>query len=172
MPNPPGRPSPRRATHTGSLLLLLLLPACSPGPPSDTTPAPIGLSAEDSTAVAAADRAYAEAWLTNEADAVMATLGPDPVIVPSGMAAIAGADAIREFWFPPDAATTTVHRFDLDQAEIDGAGDLAYARGSFTLAFDYDGATYESAGTYVSILRHTGDGWRITRRSWNDHRRE
>lgn len=163
---------PRQASLTGSFLLMLLLSACFPGPPSDTTAEPVGLSAEDSTAVAAADRAYAEAWLTNEADAVMATLGPDPVIVPSGMAAIAGAEAIRDFWFPPDAATTTVHRFDLDQAEVDGAADIAYARGSFTLAFDYDGATYESAGTYVSILRRTGDGWRITRRTWNDHRRE
>lgn len=131
-----------------------------------------GLSADELAAVAAADRAYAEAWLTNEPDRVMATLGRDPVIVPSGMDAVAGRESIRAFWYPPGSPATTVHRFDLAQDEVGGAGDVGFARGSFRLSFDYDGRSYESEGTYFTLLRRQDDGaWRISRRTWNDHRR-
>jgi ketosteroid isomerase-like protein len=58
------------------------------------------------------------------------------------------------------------------QDEVGGAGDVGFARGSFKLSFDYDGQSYESEGTYFTLLRHQEDGdWRISRRTWNDHRR-
>ena len=100
----------------------------------------------------------------------MATLLDDAVVVPSGMAPLAGHDAIRQWWFPPDSPPTLVQRYDLDQDEIGGSGSLAFVRGSFTLAFEYDGAAYESEGTYFSILRRNASGdWRISHRTWNDH---
>jgi len=44
-----------------------------------------------------------------------------------------------------------------------------FVRGSFTLVFDYDGATYTSRGTYLHVLTRTpGTGWRISHRFWND----
>lgn len=131
-----------------------------------------GLSDDDREAVAAADLSYAEAWLANDADSIMATLTQDAVIIPSGMDAIEGQEAIRTFWFPPDSRAATVNEYRLDQAEVNGSADLAYVRGSFTLAFDYDGDSYESEGTYLSLLRRAEDGrWRIARRTWNDHQR-
>ena len=130
------------------------------------------LSASELAALAAADQAYADAWRTNDPDRVMATLTRDPVIVPSGLDPIAGPDSIRAFWFPPDSPSTTVNSFELVQEEVAGAADLGYARGSFTLSFDYDGKSYESEGTYFTLLRRQGNGdWRIARRTWNDHQR-
>jgi ketosteroid isomerase-like protein len=131
-----------------------------------------GLSDDERAAVMAADRAYADAWLANDADSVMATLSQDAVIIPSGMDPIEGQERIRDFWFSPDSPPTTVRKYELVQAEVEGSADLAYARGSFTLAFDYDGESYEGEGTYLSLLRRDESGvWRIARRTWNDHER-
>lgn len=65
-----------------------------------------------------------------------------------------------------------MRRFELVQEEVAGSGDLAYVRGTFKLSFDYDGKSYESDGTYLSLLRRGNDSvWRIARRTWNDHQR-
>lgn len=150
------------------ITLLAVSPLAGAGPECATT----GLPQADLAAVKSADLAYAEAWLSNDKTAVLAILGTDPVIVPSGMDAITGRDAISAFWFPPGDAATAVNRFQLVQDEVCGSGDLGYARGTFELAFDYDGTSYESEGTYLTLLRRQSDGnWRIAYRTWNDHER-
>ncbi len=69
------------------------------------------LSSADVESVMQADRAYATAWLANNPESVMATLTEDAVLVPSGILALEGADAIREFWWPADSPPTTVIEF-------------------------------------------------------------
>lgn len=116
-----------------------------------------------------ASRAYASAWLSNNAENVMATLVSEPVLSPSGLDYREGQQAARDFWFPADSPATIVTRFDTEELEIDGSGDLAFVRGTFTLAFDYDGESYENSGKYVSILRKQADGnWLITHHMWDD----
>lgn len=162
-----------RELFCGVLLSLASVACGAAGMEGEAAGRDMSLSDDDRAAVADADRAYADAWLANDADSILATLGHDAVIIPSGMAAIEGPQAIRDFWFPPDSPATTVGTYDLIQTEIDGSADLAFVRGSFTLTFDYDGDTYESEGTYLSLLRRETDGnWRIARRTWNDHRRD
>lgn len=128
-----------------------------------------GLTAEQEEAVMAADWAYAEAWLTNEPDAIMRTLSDDAVIVPSGEPAIEGPEAIREFWWPADGPPTTVTGYAVRQQEAGGQPGFAYVRGTYSLSFDYDGALFETEGTYLSLLRRGDRGWRISHRMWNDH---
>ncbi len=143
------------------LLSVLLMIGCMDTPQSEP--------AAESAAIAAADQAYASAWLANDPDAVLATLTEDAIILPSGLESKQGQAQIRQFWFPPDSPITKVTEFSLDQREIDGSGDLGFVRGSFTLGFDYDGTSYRSRGDYVSILRKLDDGdWKISRRAWND----
>ena len=127
------------------------------------------ISAEAREAIAAADWAYAEAWLTNEPETVMRTLGEHPVIVPSGQSAILGADSIRAFWWPEDGPPTEVTGYAVRQEEIGGSGDLGFVRGGYSLSFTYDGTDFETEGTYLSLLRRGDRGWRITHRVWNDH---
>jgi len=119
--------------------------------------------------IKAADAAYATAWLSNDPESVMATLTEDAVVIPSGMPAIEGAAAIREFWWPPESSSTTVTEFTLVQRDHGRSAGLAYVRGSFSLGFQYDGKTYASDGEYLSLLRCLSDGtWRIARRMWSD----
>ena len=126
------------------------------------------LAPADAKAIRSAAAAYEAAWLTNDPGRVMATLTEDAVIVPSGLAPISGQAAIRTFWFPPEASPTLVTRFEATQDEVGGAGDVAFVRGRFTLAFRYSGADYESAGTYLTLLRREGGVWRISHRMWSD----
>lgn len=127
------------------------------------------LAAADLEAVRQAASAYAAAWLTNDADSVMATFVDEPVLSPSGLPFLEGQAAARNFWFPPDSPATTVTRFDMRQIEVSGSGSLAYARGTYHLAFEFDGASYENSGKYLTILRKGADGtWRITHHIWDD----
>ncbi len=123
-------------------------------------------------AIKKADRAYVDAWLTNDADRVMATLTDDAVILPFGIPAIEGTDAIRTFWWPADSPPATITEFTAVQHDAGGDGDIGYVRGSFSLSFEYDGKTLSNHGDYLSILRHLPDGsWRISHRAWNDLQR-
>ena len=134
---------------------------------------PVSLSAEEIETIMAADQAYATAWLANEPERVMATLTDDAALVPSGMEVMEGADDIRAFWWPPDSPLTTVIEFSLVQQEAGGSGDVGFVRGSFLLAFEYDGAAHSSSGEYFSLLRRLPDGsWRISHRMWSDRPRQ
>ena len=131
------------------------------------------LDANDLNSMRDASKAYASAWLSNDAENVMATLVGEPILSPSGLDYREGQKAARDFWFPADSPATTVTRFDTEELEIDGSGDLGFVRGTFTLAFDYDGVSYENRGKYVSILRKQADGeWLITHQLWDDFPRD
>ena len=124
---------------------------------------------DELNAMRSAARAYADAWLTNDADTVMATFVAEPVLSPSGLPYVDGQEAARRFWFPTDAPPTTVTDFALNEIEFSLSGDLGYVRGTFRLAFEYDGGSYENQGKYLTLLRKLPDGeWRITHHFWDD----
>ena len=132
-------------------------------------PCAIALSNPDHAAMTAAANEYAEAWLTNDPDTVMATFVTEPVLSPSGLPYVEGQRAAREFWFPADAPATKVTEFDLNAVQAEMSGNLGYVRGTFRLAFEYDGVAYENHGKYVSILKKSTDGsWRISHHFWDD----
>jgi ketosteroid isomerase-like protein len=127
------------------------------------------LDAADLKAMRDAADSYAGAWLTNDADTVMATFVDEPVLSPSELPYLEGQDAARAFWFPADAPPTKVTEFTTTEIEISGSGDLGYVRGTFRLIFEYDGNNYENNGKYVTILRKSAGGvWRITHHIWDD----
>ena len=47
--------------------------------------------------------------------------------------------------------------------------DRGYVRGTYSMSFEYDGQSFETEGTYLSLLRRGDRGWRISHRTWNDH---
>ncbi len=115
-----------------------------------------------------AARLYANAWLSNDADTVMATFVDEPVLSPSGLRYLEGQEAARAFWFPADGPATKVTAFELNEIEASGSGNIGYVRGTFRLVFEYDGANYENQGKYVTILRKSAGNWRITHHIWDD----
>lgn len=131
------------------------------------------LSESDLQAVRAAAASYADAWLTNDADAVMATFVAEPVLSPSGLDFLEGQTAARDFWFPDDGPSTNVTVFDLTELEAGGSGEIGYVRGTFALEFEYDGGKYQNTGKYVFLLLKMPDGaWRITHHIWDDFPRQ
>ena len=127
------------------------------------------LDAANLQAMRTAAASYAAAWLTNDAETVMATFVDEPVLSPSQLPYLEGQDAARAFWFPPDSPPTRVTEFTMDELEASGSGNLGYVRGTFRLAFEYAGSSYENHGKYVTILRKLADGeWRITHHIWDD----
>ena len=128
-----------------------------------------GLSDAELKAMRESARSYADAWLTSDADTVMATFVDEPVLSPSGLPYLEGQDAARAFWFPAESPSLKVTTFTTTEIEASGSGDLGYVRGTFHLAFEYDGSDYENRGKYVTILRKSADGvWRITHHIWDD----
>lgn len=116
-----------------------------------------------------AARAYADAWLTNNADAVMATFVDEPVLSPSGLPYLEGQDAARAFWFPADSPPIKVTDFEMTEIEAVVSGNLGYVRGTFRLVLEYAGNSYENHGKYLTILRKVPDGlWRISHHIWDD----
>jgi uncharacterized protein (TIGR02246 family) len=130
------------------------------------------LSPADTAAIRAATLTYRDAWLANDANRVMATLTPDAVLLPSGVAPIQGSAAIRAFWWPPAAAATRVTAMDLTIETIDGCGDVAFVRGRGTLTFTTAASAPRSlASTFINVLRRQPNGtWLIAERMWSDVR--
>ena len=126
-------------------------------------------TAADESAVRAAIDGYVQAWLTNDADRVLATLTDDIVLQPHhGVDPVLGAAAVRDFWFP-SGPPTTITQFSIEIRGVHGASDLAYVWGRSSLAWDYEGQSYTNGGNSLSLLRRGADGrWRIAHQIWND----
>lgn len=119
-------------------------------------------------------QAYSAAWLAGDAEAVLRLFTEDAVLLPHhGVEPVVGQAAMRAFWWPPGSPPTRVTRFELTPEAIDGAGDLGYLWGRFSLAFELDGGgttqTVTNAGTFMLLARHTDDAeWSITHHMWDD----
>ena len=119
------------------------------------------------------EEAYRTGWLSNDSAAVMATLAPGAVLMPAGVPPLVGDSAIRSYWWPSDGSITTIDSYEIEVAEVEGSGDMAYLRGNGSLAFTYQDAEGEvshltSRAAHLSIAHRADDGtWWITRRSWS-----
>lgn len=134
------------------------------------------LSPKDVADIQRLDDAYVEAWRRNDRKLVMDLFTPDAVIVPSGRGPIRGHAAIADFWWPAGGGKTTITAFEHTTDEIGGDGRFAFARGSFSFAFDYttngEAQHLSNAGSYVMLFARDANGaWKITHRMWSDRRR-
>lgn len=148
------------------LLSATLLAMCACGAQSGAT-----LDSQDVEAVRVLERSYVSAWVRNDRAAVMGTLAPGAVLMPSRQEPIEGHEAIRDFWFPPDSPPWAVTAYETEIDEIEGSGNLAYARGRGDLTFVWDGQETRTESVFMMVARQGEDGrWRIARRIWTDLR--
>jgi len=137
--------------------LVLVASACA----IESSGNPEGLGAEDEAIIAAIPEQHASSFVSGELAAVVATYTEDAVVMLPNEATIVGRTAIGD-WF---AANPRLIGYNAPMTEIDGRGDLAVARGSYSLAFQDGGS---DAGKYVYVLRNQPDGtWRIAWAIWN-----
>jgi len=147
---------PRESIMPAMLVALLLVSGLSSA--KDTgSEAPIRKAME----------AYRTAWLANNPDLVLKTLTPDAVLMPSTSAEpIAGQDAIRAYWWPPNMQFT-IDRFEQPILEVEAGESLAFARGTSHVVWTTSGKTAESETNFLAVLKKRADGtWRIHRLAW------
>jgi len=138
---------------------LTLLAGCEP----EAAP----LSPEDATAVRQIGLAYAAAVLAGDADAVVALYAADAVEMPPNSPTRAGLAAIRGGY---EGEMEVAQAFTVTSAEVDGRGDLAYDRGTWSWTGIVEGMTepVTETGKYVAIAREQeDDSWLWQAVIWN-----
>lgn len=113
----------------------------------------------------AAIRAVQDAWLkaagVRDTKALAALYNEDAVLMPPNSAAITGREAIAAFFnsFPPFKDLV------LNQVEVDGDGNIAFARGSYSMTIVIDDKTsIAEKGKFLEVWRKQKDGtWKIAR---------
>lgn len=152
-----------------AIFSLALAIGCGPAPDASS-----GLTEAERERVRAVERAYVEGWEANDAEAVMATLTPDAVLLPDRMEPIRGDSAIRAYWWPADGSETRITSYGTTVSEAGGSGSLAWLRGEGSLEFDWrprpDSAwsSFSSGSVWLALLRRGPDGaWRMSHRMWH-----
>jgi uncharacterized protein (TIGR02246 family) len=140
----------------GTVMCLVLSVGCQ---------GPAGLSEADRTAIRHGDESYAKLMNAKDWKGVADLYAEDAIELPPNEAANQGRAAIQASLeaFPPFS------NFQLQVLEIEGRGDLAYARGTYSLTVTPAGAApIEDRGKYIEIWRKQADGsWKILRDIYN-----
>ena len=127
--------------------------------------------AEDVSRVRALGQAYASGWLADDREAVLDVFADNAVLVPHlGNPQAKGKAAIRKHFWPPGGPATAIESFALTSKDVVVAGELAYDRGTFELAFTMEGSPdpFTSKGYYVAVSRKGDEGlWRWVVYTWN-----
>lgn len=132
------------------LPLALLVLACQPAPPA----APAGLSDEDRATIAAVSSAFVEAANAANWAALGALYTQDASVLPPNAPAVQGREAIQALFasFPP------ISGMELTSVEVDGAGDIAYVRGTYRLTMTPPGAAaIQDSGKFIEIRKRGAD---------------
>ncbi len=125
------------------------------------------LSDEDVAAIRAVAQSYTEAMLANDYAAVASHYIEDAVLMSPNAPLVDGRAAIQAAL---EGLPGTVTEYSSTPVEIEGRGDLAYARGAFTQARAIADMPepWRDTAKYLVILRKQPDGaWLITQVCWN-----
>ncbi len=128
-------------------VLSVSLAACAGGAAS--------LSDADIAAIEEVSESFAAAANANDWGGVAALYTEDAVLMPPNGPAVQGRADIEAFFaaFPPFSG------FTLNPVEIDGRGDLAFVRGTFSMTIEMEGMpAVQETGKYIEIRRKQEDG--------------
>ncbi len=144
----------KRISPVAACVALLVMAACQP-------PGPATLSEEDIAGIEATSQAWGEAANTGDWAALGATYTEDAVLLPPNEPAVQGRSDIQA-WFE---ALPPVSEIIDEVVDIDGVGDVAFVRGSYTLTMTPEGMdAVADTGKYLEVWRKQADGsWLIYR---------
>jgi uncharacterized protein (TIGR02246 family) len=150
-----------RSVLLAALALALASTACQP-PAQEAA----GLSEEDVATIAASPDAFAEAMLAGDWAAVAALYTEDAVFMHPNRPAVEGRAAIQARM----EQLRPFEQFEATIVEIDGRGDLAFVRATYSETYTVEGTPepIHDTGKYVEIWRKQPDGsWLIAVEIWN-----
>ena len=127
---------------------LAILAACEP----QTGP----LSEDDVAAIRSLSTAYNQVVLSGDWNALVGMFTEDGILMPPNDAVLPISDFLA--WIEPMGYSALEHRIEF--VDIDGYGDIAYARGTESQRFTVQGVEepIEGAGKVLSVLRRQPDG--------------
>jgi uncharacterized protein (TIGR02246 family) len=150
----------RNITIVAASVALMSLIACEP-------PGPAALSEADKAGIEANDQAWQEAVRSNDGAGAAALYAEGAVFMPPNEPAVEGRGNIQA-WFEALPPVTAV---DVKTAEIDGLGDLAFTRGTYSMTISPEGMDpITDSGKYLAISRKQADGsWLLSRDIFNSN---
>ncbi len=137
----------------GSLLLATMVAGC--GAEAGVTDAAAPLSSADEAAIRQSAADFVAAALANDADAMANLYTEDAVAMFPNEPAVVGKDAIRN-----RLGADTYEAFTLAVTAVEGRGDLAYSRGTYTIRFQpgSEGDFIDDTGKWLVVQRKQADG--------------
>ena len=123
------------------------------------TPAPAGLSDAVRTQLKSRGDDFTKRLLAKDWPGMAALYSTDAIFMPPNEPAVKGRAAIQTWMssFPPVSA------FSLTTEDVDGAGDIAYVRGTYAMSFTPPGApTVNDHGKFLEIHKRQTDGTWLT----------
>lgn len=145
------------------VLCLLLVPAALAQSDDPVTSG----DTDDIEAILAQSRAFSEAYMQGDIDALVAVYAEDGVAAAGGRDFVRGREALRDFWALPEGRDVTHHA--ATPVELHVEGDMAYDWGYYEGAVTQDGeARPPFRGKYLIVWQRDDDGvWRIAHDMWN-----
>jgi len=128
-------------------------------------------AAQERNPIVSLYRDYSASWLRNDASTESLVLGlfdTNAVIVPSGGQMIfQGQQALRNFWFPPDAPPSTVDLFDQEILSVSMDESSGFLLGSFKMSFTDPSGSYYTEGFHTVYAAKVSSDWKITTMMWS-----
>jgi ketosteroid isomerase-like protein len=126
------------------------------------------LSDEDIAAIKAIGPALDKASLAMDIDAIAELYTVDTLLMNPNEPIIQGRVGVAEYYKAFETATMKEHKHEL--LEVDGYGDIAYARGAYKVVYVMEGIDepVEDKGKTLLILRkQSNSSWLIALFSWS-----
>lgn len=129
--------------------------------------------ADDAAQIQQINQAYLQAWLRDDAAAVLALFEPEARISPNRLFPIEGLEGMRAFWFPDGGSVTTIHRSKAEDLGVSVLGELGVTTQKTVLEWSYEKGDTRMArlqeGINTTVFRRQPDGgWKIWREMWTD----
>ena len=121
---------------------------------------------EDVAAIRATLDMYVQYGLSGDWDSWVTLFTEDTIIMLPNAPILQGREAYKEFM----EAYPVITEITLPVVEVDGYGDLAFARGTYSVKIEMEGVPepIQDRGKYLCILRKQEDGsWLIARDIYN-----
>ena len=150
------------------VFLLCFTFGCQQGEEVAEEPGIKSLSDEDIAAIKAIGPAIDKATLEWDIETLLDLWTEDTLLMNQNAPIVKGRQGIAAYYKAAESATYTGHKHEL--LEVDGYGDIAYARGAFKTAMVIKGIPepIKSEGKTLLIFRKQTDGsWLISIFCWN-----
>lgn len=123
------------------------------------------LSQTDRDAIKQTMDNLSEGLRTASVDMLKSSYAEGVISMPPNAVESVGQQKVIEFHSTPGPVTTVA--FALASVEIEGSGDLAYVRGTWTFTGKMDTTQINDNGKFLAILKKDNTNWKIIRETWN-----